>query len=527
MASDRSAIVSTSSTAAAAGGGGMVVFDARLAKELVRRRFPTGYLGVRRLRPSSRAVARLMLSSRGATTDAGADDPTTTTPPVVFKVVDPDTGHERRMTAREKKAFKRELGAKRKRPEQPTTAVDGPRDLDPPANNEPSTALSAAARDDNDANVNNNSNNNNYLPWSIDAAKIEEEIADLRGAREGVPPVYLPPPLAVLALSTVVDTASTMNVTIDGGGGGGGGITTTSIDNDADAPSTSLSSRPPPRPLVRVVVDDEWAQRWANDLKKSMKPAEDFRDSEDMRPMPYHLAPEVWQRLRPATLGDRPTSAVTAVHDNNDNDETELRSSSATMAFPHGTSWSFCDLRPAPQRPHHDDDVVQDDIEDDDMDAATAAIVQVLHAGTGLHIACGAKFGCDYLLYDGPRGERHAFAGVRFLSAADADGSKHTSSCPPGHAYDLSGYVRCLNTAGKLALLAAARRDKTTTTTTTTANDGDDRGGDGGQEEQVVTYRVAIVDLALVKIVETTFKKPKKTMEQRLQNLAKTTTTQS
>jgi hypothetical protein len=60
-----------------------------------------------------------------------------------------------------------------------------------------------------------------------------------------------------------------------------------------------------------------------------------------------------------------------------------------------------------------------------------------------------------------------------------------------------------LNTAGKLALLAAAQPDTT--------------------ESGEVFYRVAIVDLALVKIVETTFKKPKKTMEQRLQNLAKAT----
>lgn len=366
---------------------GVAVFDAPLAKELIQQRFPTGYLGVRRLRPSSRAVARVV-ASKGRNGDMSPPQP----PPPIFKVKDPDTGEERRMNSQEKKAFKRELLAKRKLAE-------------PAAGAEPVATVAVASEDD-----------KNYMTWTIDSAKLEEEIADLRGEREGVPPVYIPPPLAAMALSSVIGTEA---------------------------------------PKLHVVLDDEWAQNWAIDLKKSMKIAEDKRDMEEMRPMPYHLVPEVWKRMRPSTLGQN----------------TIKTERSSTKVFQDGTSWTFCELR---QGPPNDE---------------VTAIIQLLHDGTSLHIACGAKFGCEYLLYDGPRSERHAFAGVRFGLFPDA--------------YELSGYVRCLNTAGKLALLAAAKKEI----------------NDSG----TILYRVAIVDLALVKIVETTFKKPKKTMEQRLQNLSKAT----
>jgi hypothetical protein len=416
---------------------GIAIFDAPLAKELVQQRFPTGYLGVRRLRPSSRAVARVLVTGGGKSstmphgvlpsnsTAAGTTTPASSSPPPVFKIKDPDTGQERRMTTQEKKTFKRELYAKRKRLEQ---EAGEPRQHPASSSleNEEHTAVTTAAATHDKDNV-------NYLQWTIDATKIAEEIADLRGEREGVPPVYIPSPLAALALSTVILI---------------GGTTDT-----------------PTKKLLRVVLDDEWAQNWAIDLKKSMKQAEDNRDQEEMRPMPYHLVPEVWQRMRPSTLG---TGQQQADHHNKNTDR------SSPTVFQNGTSWSFCELRPS-------------SLPNDDV---AVAIIQLLHAGTSLHIACGAKFGCDYLLYDGLRSERHAFAGVRFGLFPNA--------------YEMSGYVRCLNTAGKLALLAAAQQDTT--------------------EAGEVFYRVAIVDLALVKIVETTFKKPKKTMEQRLQNLSKATT---
>ena len=60
----------------------------------------------------------------------------------------------------------------------------------------------------------------------------------------------------------------------------------------------------------------------------------------------------------------------------------------------------------------------------------------------GFHVACGAKFGSDFLIYDGDRENRHAFAGVRVYESLTVN------------AYDLTGFVRALNTAGKIAVCA-------------------------------------------------------------------------
>lgn len=73
---------------------------------------------------------------------------------------------------------------------------------------------------------------------------------------------------------------------------------------------------------------------------------------------------------------------------------------------------------------------------------------------------------------------------------------------PLPRAYDLAGYVRCLNTAGKLALLA----------TVVPARD-DDKG-----------YSIAIIDLALEKVDVKRKPKRAKTLEERLITLAKTKT---
>jgi hypothetical protein len=177
--------------------------------------------------------------------------------------------------------------------------------------------------------------------------------------------------------------------------------------------------------------------------------------------MPYHLVPEEWKRMRPAHMG------LASVKTDAPSDSVQLRKDSG--------SWAFCQIR-SPTR---------------SFDSDAAAIVQVLHKGTHLRLSCGAKFGCDYLMYDGPRHERHAFAGLRILPTTHPDGH------PLPTAYDLSGYVRCLNTAGKRALLATVVRD--------------DEG----------LNRVAIVDLALGKVAETTSRRKRKTTEQQFQNLSK------
>ena len=149
-------------------------------------------------------------------------------------------------------------------------------------------------------------------------------------------------------------------------------------------------------------------------------------------------------------------------------------------------------------RQHHGRDTTNDDDDHDDDPPAAA-----------FHISDGAKFGCDYLLYDGPRQERHAFAGLRILPPM--------TTGFPVNAYDLAGYVRCLNTAGKLALLA----------TSIVVDDDDDDTTTSHHEETTTTRRrqrrkILFVDLALEKVVATTSRRPKKTMAQRLQNLSKT-----
>ena len=65
-------------------------------------------------------------------------------------------------------------------------------------------------------------------------------------------------------------------------------------------------------------------------------------------------------------------------------------------------------------------------------------------------------------------------------------------------AYDLAGYVRCLNTAGKLALLGTVVHD-------------DQKG-----------CHVSIIDLALEKVDVKRKPKRAKTLEERLETLSKT-----
>ena len=155
----------------------------------------------------------------------------------------------------------------------------------------------------------------------------------------------------------------------------------------------------------------------------------------------------------------------------------------------------------------NDDDKIGYSSSNIDIEDAAAAVIQLLHVNTtNLHISCGAKFGCDYLLYDGPRSERHAFAGLHIVPQQDDSNSSDTAV----NAYSLTSYVRCLNSAGKLALLATTRKVNSCPASS-----------DGKLIGNTCFINVSIVDLRLEKIVETTFKKPIKSMEERLKNLSK------
>jgi hypothetical protein len=391
-------------------GKAVILFSAPLARRLATDeiRLPPTYVGVRRVRPSSRLVSKALQSS--------STIPNKT--PVVFKVVDKETGEERRMTSQEKKTLKFKRIQEQKEQKAALKLSAAPV--------ESKAAVEDSAMKD----------EGRYLQLEVNASALEQELADLRGERDGVPPVVLSQSMAEQAFQQGI------------------------ITNDA---STAVS--PEMQQIQDVVVDDVLAGQWTAALKKSMLPAEATRSREEMRPMPYQLVPETWARLRP-TLGESRSAPV--------------GEAASPPASADEKAWSFCQIRPT--KP---------------LDTDLEAVVQLLHRGTNLHLSCGAKFGCDFLVYDGSRNERHAFAGLRVLHCDSND--VDDVGLPLPTAYDMAGYVRCLNTAGKLSLLATVVKD-----------------------EKTNTRRVAIVDLALEKILQTSCRNTrKKTIADRKRTLAK------
>ena len=191
-----------------------------------------------------------------------------------------------------------------------------------------------------------------------------------------------------------------------------------------------------------TVLDDDLAKLWAAQIQDIMLPAEKHREKEDMRPMPYRLVPEVWKRLRPKHL-DAPIS-----------NSQHMKCTSINQQ-----DYSISILRyPSPLH-----------------DESAFFIFKYLHQNFNLHLACGARFGCDYLLYDGQREVKHSFAGLRIHCV----GSNDDDVLPLPSAYDMHGFVRAMNTARKLALLATVVKDK----------------------NKPGVARVAIVDLALEAIL--------------------------
>lgn len=370
-----------------------LVFSAPVVKDLVsdKVRLPPNYVGVRRVRPSSFQV-------RDEFCGKSACDVVPKTK-IVYKITDAN-GNERRMNSQEKKKHKMQLKKERaeewKRLKMERDAADAQNENngEPPIPSAPLPFQDATS-----------TNGKKYHQLDVNKSSLEEELADLRGDRDGVPPVMLSPPLARQVLQS--------------------GILATR--------DHVVSEQPQP------VLDDDLATRWAEALKISMKSAEEARCNEDMRPMPYTLVPEVWTRLRPESLTTKaePTRQPPP----------EAAAESSEM-------WSFAKVRRKRGQ----------------VDIDTDIVVSLLHRQSRLHISCGAKFGCDFLLYDGRRDQRHAFAGLRII------GRQSTSQLPVPTPYDLTGYVRCLNTAGKLALLATVETDG-------------------------LGVRVAIVDLALEKIL--------------------------
>jgi hypothetical protein len=372
-----------------------LVFSAELAQSLVLTdRLPPTYIGVRKIRASTRDVQKQAFSSSSTLVEQHG--------PVVFKVTDPHTGEERRMTSKEKREQKWKMKQQLKTAKQQST--DKKQGLNTAGTNSSSNTADLDVIDpqpslngmtdtcDVDANIElqlTKPFDDNYFAIQPSKSCLDQEIADLRGERVGVPPV-------ALSFSAARQLP----------------LCNPPLHDDE---VTTLTS------ICKTELSDEYSEKWAAAVEQSFEAALEVRAKEDMREMPYDLIPQKWTRMRPRISSqaspveptDQGLSGVVS------GDVIWVDSRLASIAF----------------------------------DKAIDAVVHLLHQQMPtIHVSCGAKFGCDLLLYDGPRTERHAFAGLRVFSSHVDDNDNVVWPLPT--AYCLSGYVRCLNTAGKLALIA-------------------------------------------------------------------------
>jgi hypothetical protein len=152
--------------------------------------------------------------------------------------------------------------------------------------------------------------------------------------------------------------------------------------------------------MMTTIMDPILSAKWATALQQSMIPVETRREEEDIRPMAYRLVPEKWSRLCPDTLWMPPakTASFKVGKSADSNMTSTLLSSSSSLVQIRNSSSSSTTTTTSTTTTYDDD---------------TYAIVSHLHNHSNIHITCGASFGCDYLLYDGRRTERHSFAGLR------------------------------------------------------------------------------------------------------------------
>ena len=259
--------------------------------------------------------------------------------------------------------------------------------------------------------------------------------------------------------------------------------------------------------MTTTIMDPILSARWANALQQSMIPIEMAREKEDIRPLAYRLVPETWRRLCPNTLWIPPAKTIAITSCNDGKSDSNMTSSLSSSS----SSSSHVRIRNSSSSSSttttYDDD--------------TYAIVSHLHNHSNIHITCGASFGCDYLLYDGRRTERHSFAGLRVYHCCGGVKKKNGTTItntngndgsddfelPMPSAYDMTGFVRTMNTARKIALIAMV-------VTTTIEDDNNNTGNkdDKEEEEDAITImtprnntttvrRIAIVDLALEKVL--------------------------
>ncbi|KAL7543745.1 hypothetical protein ACHAWF_007451 [Thalassiosira exigua] len=450
-----------------------LIFSSALVRNLENNpaiRLPSTYVGVRRVRPSGTG------KRKHHPTDDDGDDWTPTAigddscsklgqgvpeskamspKDAVYKVTNPD-GSQRRMTTQEKRQLKYQIkrakhsarkeerraehekrinkskleGRERRRRKWLARKYGGQAEQghsQSPGQEKDSAVGTNGVTSDVKENDLDHKNDHEQLmceifPENAGYEDVDEELAALQGKRRGIPPVMLTPAATCLAQDIGL----------------------------FQRPSGELCS-------ITTTMDSDLSAQWASRLAQSMTPAEALRAKEDMRPMAYRLVPEVWKRLCPTSLWDGCAERKGDMH----LDEAAHKAESN-------------DPETAQRQQEHSLAILRDPSQPFDADAY--AVFRHLHQHSNLHVACGALFGCDFLLYDGRREDRHSFAGLRVYSCRRGGNVDPCEVFPTPTAYDLTGFVRTMNTARKLALVATVVRDSN-------------------------TARVAVVDLALEKVL--------------------------
>ena len=294
----------------------------------------------------------------------------------------------------------------------------------------------------------NHTESSTYHQLPLDQTTMEQELSE--GKRGRMPPVILSPPMA-------------MRFIHDGHYDGG----------------------------TVLAYTHTVSQQWATLLKqKCVLPAEALREMEDLRPLAYRLQPEPWQRLRPS-LDESPLVTNSRWGNAIKTERTREKNN------PKPRDWVSLECRPrliSSEKALQHDDIL-------------SIVFEYIHRDTPYYVSCGAKFGSDFLIYDGPRDQRHAFAGLRVLSQfTNSMIQDNTVELPLPTAYSLTGFVRCLNTAGKLALLATVTQVI---------------------EESSIRYNVAFVDVALEKVLDVHKRKNRSNKKKKLQKRRDVTQTLS
>ena len=495
----------------------IVIFSKKLTEKLDSSeiRISPPSIGVRRVRPSSKVTRDAFKKENNS---SKFDDKVF--PPIVFKITD-ENGVERRMTNKEKKEYKLKL--RRERQEQKLKMKNNSEKKTITENGAGKNESTSILQSDlvNDIlycreKKTENPNDERYYQLPLNKESIQNELAELRGER-GIPPVLLSQAMTVKAIQMEVLPPQSTSTSKQ-----------KQISNHDNEVISSLFDN-----LKNCTTNDKLASHWAILIKKKLISAENLRKKDPNRPMPYQLVPELWTRLRPSPMVDikkaqnisnkaegMENEEVATNHfqiKNNEYDNNDPKNENKWAFMPkHFPSSSHTTSFHSSYISNHDQDKI--------------LVFQQIHRLTNIRISCGAKFGCDFLLYDGHREDRHAFAGLRVVSSSIVNSKENVvssevihgieSNLPEGilnenkvefhgninkskgdcnHSifpipspYDLAGYVRGLNTAGKLALLATVVR-----VTSCKGNSHNDRNND----LTPLKFYVCFVDLALEKIL--------------------------